>query len=64
VGSRPNGQSQAGRFRWYNQCAIPDSKETLILRLDTTEEDRDRGFNRTENLRVVPPSDQDFREQL
>lgn len=52
--------NKQGRFRWYNKYAIPSSKETVTLRLDTTDEDRDRGFNRTENLRVVPPSDPDF----
>ncbi len=52
--------TKQGRFCWYNQNALPDSKQTVILRLDTTDEDRDRGFNRTENLRVIPPSDPDF----
>jgi len=30
------------------------------VRLDTTDEDRARGFNRTENVRVIPPTDPDF----
>ncbi len=30
------------------------------VRLDTTEEDDKRGFNRTENLRAIAPSDPDY----
>jgi hypothetical protein len=32
----------------------------LPARLDATDEDRNRGFNRTENLRAIQPSDPDF----
>src|SRR5438270_13630375 len=51
-----------GRYRWYNEYALPGQAggKTVTVRLDTTDEDRARGFNRTENVRVIPPTDPDF----
>lgn len=50
-------------YRWYNQYEVPISHGggTLMLRLDPTEADVARRFNRAENLRPIPPSDPDYR---
>jgi hypothetical protein len=55
-------QDKRGRFRWYNEYALPDSfgGKGVVVRLDTTDADRARGFNRTENVRPIAPSDPDF----
>ncbi|MGZ7040027.1 MAG: hypothetical protein ACXVJO_17760, partial [Thermoanaerobaculia bacterium] len=51
-----------GLYRWYNEYALPTQAggKTVTVRLDTTDEDRARRFNRTENVRVIPPTDPDF----
>jgi hypothetical protein len=51
-----------GRFRWYNQYQLPQNygDATVIVRLDTTDADRRRGFNRSENVRVIAQTDRDF----
>jgi hypothetical protein len=54
---------RGGKFRWTNVWRIPKSYGgggDVNVRLDQTDEDRKRGFNRTENLRVIPPSDRYF----
>jgi hypothetical protein len=51
-----------GRYRWYNDYALPPSYGggQVTVRLHGTEEDAIRRFNRTENVRAIPPSDPDF----
>lgn len=49
-----------GSFRWYNEYALPQGG-TVIVRLDTTDEDRERKLNRSENVRQIAPSDPDFK---
>jgi hypothetical protein len=50
-----------GTWRWYGVYAVPDDTGggTIRVRLDTTDEDRRRKFNRAEHLRTIPPSDPD-----
>lgn len=48
-----------GRFRFYNEYALPDGG-TVTVRLDTTEQDKERKLNRSENVRQIPPNDPDF----
>jgi len=52
-----------GTWRWYGLYTIPDHAGggTLRVRLDTTDEDRRRKFNRAEHLRPIPPSDPEYR---
>jgi hypothetical protein len=51
-----------GRYRWYNGYALPErfGGGSITVRLHGTEEDAARRFNRTENVRVIPPSDPYF----
>jgi hypothetical protein len=51
-----------GRYRWYNDYALPASYGggQVTVRLHGTEEDATRRFNRTENVRAIPPADPDF----
>ena len=51
---------KAGTYRFYNEYELPTGG-TVMLRLDTTDEDRERGFNRTENVRPIAPTDPDFK---
>ena len=50
-------------FRWYNDYRLPDhlGGGTLSMRLHGNTEDDRRRFNRTENLRPIPPTDPDFK---
>ncbi len=52
----------SGRFRWYNDYRLPDSHGggVVTVRLHGNHEDSARKFNRTENVRVIPPTDADF----
>jgi hypothetical protein len=45
-----------GTWRWYGIYRTPDThgNGTIRVRLDTTDEDRTRGFNRCEHLRPIP----------
>lgn len=54
---------RVGTFRWYNHYRLPEhlGGEVLVVRLHGNDEDRVRKFNRTENVRPIPPSDPDFR---
>jgi hypothetical protein len=54
---------KSGRYRWYNGYALPEryGGGSVSVRLHGTEEDAARRFNRTENVRVIPPSDPSFR---
>jgi hypothetical protein len=53
---------KGGRFRWYNDYAVPPDRGggTVTVRLHGNAEDVSRKFNRTENVRPIPPSDSDF----
>jgi hypothetical protein len=55
-------QSQAGTYRWYNDYRLPadHGAGTITVRLHGNDEDRKRKFNRTENVRPIPPGDRDF----
>ena len=55
-------QSQAGTYRWYNDYRLPIEygAGTVTVRLHGNDEDRARKFNRTENVRPIPPGDPDF----
>ncbi|RIK05408.1 MAG: hypothetical protein DCC49_12475 [Acidobacteria bacterium] len=52
-----------GTWRWYGVYSVPapTGPGTVRVRLDTTDEDRARSFNRCEHLRAIPPSDPDYR---
>jgi hypothetical protein len=52
---------KSGRFRWYNEYQLP-SGQTITVRLDTTDEDKRRRFNRSENVRQIAPNDPDFKK--
>ncbi len=54
-------QDGTGLFRWYNDYFVPGARTVVTVRLHGNEEDKKRRFNRTENVRPIPPSDPDFR---
>ncbi len=56
-------QDKTGLFRWYNDYLLPESvgEGVVTVRLHGNDEDAARKFNRTENVRVIPPSDPDFK---
>ena len=45
--------------RWYNDYRLPHrlGGGTVTVRLHANEEDRTKGFNRTENVRPIPPNE-------
>jgi hypothetical protein len=51
-----------GTFRWYNHYRLPQhlGGGAITVRLHGNDEDTVRKFNRTENVRPIPPSDPDF----
>ena len=55
-------RDKKGLFRWYNDYALPSEFEakTVTVRLHGNQDDVTRRFNRTENVRVIPPGDPDF----
>lgn len=55
-------QSKAGTYRWYNDYQLPDKygSGVLTVRLHGNDDDQKRRFNRTENVRPIPPGDPDF----
>lgn len=55
-------ESQAGTYRWYNDYRLPDDHGSgvVTVRLHGNDDDRTRKFNRTENVRPIPPGDPDF----
>jgi hypothetical protein len=55
-------RDKGGTYRWYNDYRLPDrlGGGTVTVRLHGNDEDRTRRFNRTENVRPIPPSDPDF----
>lgn len=56
-------EDKTGRFRWYNDYRLPTSlgAGTMTVRLHGNDEDRTRGFNRTENVRVIAPTEDSFK---
>ena len=61
VRTHPNAD-KTGQYRWYNDYALPRSfgGRRVTVRLHATDEDTLRRFNRTENVRPIPPTDPDF----
>ena len=54
--------ADSGLYRWYNDYRLPEDigGGQITVRLHQNEADRKRKFNRTENVRPIPPSDPDF----
>ena len=50
------------QYRWYNEHRLPDhiGGGTILVRLHNDHEDAARKFNRTENVRPIPPDDPTF----
>jgi len=55
-------QARNGSYAWYQDYVLPDAYGggTVTVRLHGNAEDVARRFNRTENVRPIPPSDPDF----
>ena len=55
-------QTQTGTYRWYNDYRLPTEHgyATVTVRLHGNDDDKKRRFNRTENVRPIPPGDPDF----
>jgi hypothetical protein len=55
-------RDKGGTYRWYNDYRLPNrlGGGNVTVRLHGNDEDRTRRFNRTENVRPIPPSDPDF----
>ena len=55
-------QADTGLYRWYNDYRLPEhlGGGQITVRLHQDDEDKARKFNRTENVRPIPPSDPDF----
>ena len=55
-------RANTGLYRWYNDYRLPEhlGGGQITVRLHQNEGDRRRRFNRTENVRPIPPSDPDF----
>ncbi len=55
-------RDKGGTYRWYNQYALPHHHGggTITIRLHGNDQDRQRKFNRTENIRPIPAGDPDF----
>ncbi|MDP1821432.1 MAG: hypothetical protein Q8K58_16255 [Acidimicrobiales bacterium] len=53
---------KGGTYRWYNEYALPHhlGAGTITIRLHGDDDDTKRKFNRTENIRPIPPGDPDF----
>jgi hypothetical protein len=53
---------KSGKYRWYNDYRLPNhlGGGTVTVRLHGTLDDAARKLNRTENIRVIPPTDPDF----
>ncbi len=53
---------KSGNHRWYNTYQLPQylDARTITIRLHSNSDDEARKFNRTENVRPIPPSDPDF----
>jgi hypothetical protein len=55
-------QDKNGTYRWYNDYRLPEryGAGMLTVRLHGSPADIARKFNRTENVRPIPPTDPDF----
>ena len=55
-------RDKAGTYRWYNHHRLPDryGGRDITIRLHGNDDDTRRRFNRTENVRPIPPGDPDF----
>ena len=55
-------QDANGKYRWYNDYRLPENLggRIVTVRLHGTDDDHRRKFNRTENVRPIPPDDPDF----
>jgi hypothetical protein len=53
-------EDKKGKFRWYNECVLPNGNK-VVVRLDTTDEDRVRKLNCAENVRQISPTAPDFK---
>lgn len=51
-----------GTYRWYGAYQLPGhlGGDKIIVRADTTDDDRRRNVNRSENYRLMPPGDPDY----
>jgi hypothetical protein len=51
-----------GTYRWYNDYQLPEryDNQRITVRLHANPDDAARKFNRTENVRAIPPTDPDF----
>jgi hypothetical protein len=55
-------RDKSGTYRWYNDYRLPDlfGAGILTVRVHGSPEDAARKLNRTENVRVIAPTDADF----
>ncbi len=55
-------KANSSLYRWYNDFHLPEhlGGGQITVRLHQNEDDRKRKFNRTENIRPIPPRDPDF----
>jgi len=55
-------EDQRGTYRWYNDYRLPErlGGGIVTVRLHSNDEDKQRKFNRAENVRQIPPGDPDF----
>ncbi len=55
-------RDKSGLYRWYNDYELPEEfgGGVVTVRLHGNDEDTKRRFNRTENVRPIPPTDPDF----
>jgi hypothetical protein len=55
-------RDKSGTYRWYNDYRLPDhlGAGIITVRLHGSPEDVARKLNRTENVRVIAPTDPDF----
>jgi hypothetical protein len=55
-------RDKTGKYRWYNDYQLPEHLDggIITVRLHGTDDDTRRKFNRTENVRPIPPGDPDF----
>ena len=60
---RTHRNADKNAYRWYNDYRLPDDLGggTISIRLHGNAEDSRRRFNRTENIRPIPPTDPDFK---
>ncbi len=59
---RTHRNADKSGYRWYNDYRLPDhlGGGTITIRLHGNADDQGRRFNRTENVRPIPPTDPDF----